>query len=189
LPGIHNPTRRVRVNFGYDEEDVAMRSFTLKLNGKPITIEAEPDTPLLWAIRDGAGLLGTKYSCGISVCGSCTVLINGEAVRSCSIPVSAAAGQDVTTIEGLNSRAGEAVKKAWVELSVPQCGYCHSGQIIAAAVLLSKNPKPSEAEIDSAMSGILCRCGTYQRIKAAINIASRSLGGSASGEGPQILPV
>jgi len=145
---------------------------TLTVNGKTHRVDVEPDMPLLWVLRDIIGLTGTKYACGISVCGACTVHVNGEAVRSCVLPVSAVVGKRITTIEGLSADSSHPVQRAWIELDVPQCGYCQSGQIMAAAALLAKIPKPTDADIDRAMSGILCRCGTYQRIRAAIKKAA-----------------
>ena len=145
---------------------------SLKVNGKRYRVEVAPDTPLLWVIRESLGLTGTKFGCGISVCGACTVHINGEAVRSCVTPVSAVVGKEIVTIEGLSARGRHPVQQAWFEDDVPQCGYCHSGQIMSAAALLARNPKPSDADIDEAMSGNLCRCGTYQRIRRAIHRAS-----------------
>lgn len=145
---------------------------SLKVNGKKYQVEVSPDTPLLWVIRDNLGLTGTKFGCGISQCGACTVHVNGEAVRSCVTPVSAVAGKKIVTIEGLSARGRHPVQQAWIDDDVPQCGYCHSGQIMSAAALLAKNPKPSDADIDEAMSGNLCRCGTYQRIRRAIHRAS-----------------
>jgi isoquinoline 1-oxidoreductase alpha subunit len=139
-------------------------------------LDLDPDMPLLWVIREHNGLTGTKYGCGMALCGACTVHLNGAPVRSCSIPLSAAAGGSVVTIEGLDSAAGKAVQQAWADLDVVQCGFCQSGQIMAAAALLSKNPAPSDADIDAAMSGNLCRCATYVRIRAAIKRAGRSLG-------------
>jgi isoquinoline 1-oxidoreductase alpha subunit len=131
---------------------------------------------LLWVLREDLGLTGTKYGCGIAQCGACTVHVDGEPMRSCSTPVAAAAGRKVTTIEGVSSRAAKAVQKAWVDLDVVQCGYCQSGQIMSAAALLDKKPRPSDADIDHAMAGNICRCATYQRIRAAINVAAASLG-------------
>jgi len=157
-----------------------MAVYTLKLNNKPYTIEADPKTPLLWAIRDLAGLTGTKYGCGIAQCGACTVHANGKAIRSCSVPVSAAAALNITTIEGLSADTTHAVQRAWIMEQVPQCGYCQSGQIMTAAALLDKNPHPTEEEIDKAMQGNLCRCGTYPRIRKAIASASRIISGKAS---------
>lgn len=147
----------------------------LTINGKQHTVDVAPDTPLLWVLRDTIGLTGTKYGCGIALCGACTVHLNGAPVRSCMTPVSAAAGQKVTTIEGLDSRVGHAVQAAWDKLEVVQCGYCQSGQIMSAVALLSGNHKPSDSDIDSAMAGNLCRCATYQRIRAAIKEAAKKL--------------
>jgi isoquinoline 1-oxidoreductase alpha subunit len=154
-----------------------MPAFTLKVNGQNHHIDVDPDTPLLWAIRDNVGLTGTKYGCGVAQCGACTVYVGGLPVRSCSLPVSAIGSQDVTTIEGLNSREGAAVQKSWVALDVPQCGYCQSGQIMSAAALLGLNPKPTDRDIDLAMNGNICRCATYVRIRAAIHDAAKSLEG------------
>jgi isoquinoline 1-oxidoreductase alpha subunit len=144
----------------------------LTLNGKPLTLDVDPEMPLLWALRDIAGLTGTKYACGKALCGACTVHVDGQAVRSCVFPVSAAAGVSVTTIEGLSDDGNHPVQQAWRELNVPQCGYCQSGQIMSAAALLERNPKPSDDEIDTAMSGNICRCGTYTRIRAAVRKAA-----------------
>ena len=144
----------------------------LNINGKVRDVAVEPDTPLLWAIRENAGLTGTKYGCGVAQCGACSVLLNGEVVRSCSYPVSAVKPTDrIVTIEGLSPNSSHPVQKAWLALEVPQCGYCQSGQILAAVALLSKNPNPSDADIDQAMTNI-CRCGTYQRVRAAIHSAA-----------------
>ena len=147
----------------------------LKINGKPHLVDIESDTPLLWAIRDTVGLTGTKYGCGIEQCGACTVLIGKRPVRSCGMTVGEAAGKDVTTIEGLSEDSTHPVQLAWVEQQVPQCGYCQSGQIMAAVALLEENPQPSDADIDTAMSGNLCRCGTYSRIRAAIKRAATTM--------------
>jgi isoquinoline 1-oxidoreductase alpha subunit len=154
-----------------------MTAFTLKINGQNHQVDVDPDTPLLWAIRDNAGLTGTKYGCGIAQCGACTVYLGGQTIRSCSLPVSAVGRKEITTIEGLKSREGAAVQKAWVALDVPQCGYCQSGQVMSAAALLSLNPKPSDHDIDLAMNGNICRCATYVRIRAAIHDAAKSLEG------------
>jgi isoquinoline 1-oxidoreductase alpha subunit len=144
----------------------------LNINGKTRDVAVEPDTPLLWVIRENVGLTGTKYGCGVAQCGACSVHINGEVVRSCSMPVSAIKPTDrIVTIEGLSATSSHPVQKAWLALDVPQCGYCQSGQIMAAAALLAKNSNPSDADIDSAMTNI-CRCGTYQRIRAAIHMAA-----------------
>ncbi len=149
---------------------------SLNVNGKSYTLDVPPDMPVLWAIRDGIGLTGTKYGCGIAQCGACTVHIDGNAVRSCSMPVSAAAGKRVTTIENIGAtRVGKATQSAWERLDVVQCGYCQSGQIMSAAALLSGNPKPTDADIDAAMSGNICRCATYVRIRAAIHEAAKAL--------------
>jgi isoquinoline 1-oxidoreductase alpha subunit len=148
---------------------------SLNVNGKSYDVDVDPDTPLLWAIRDGVGLTGTKYGCGIAMCGACTVHVDGKSVRSCSMPVSAAAGRRITTIENVAStRAGKAVQNAWEKLDVVQCGYCQSGQIMSAAALLAEKPKPSDADIDAAMAGNVCRCATYVRIRAAIKEAAGS---------------
>jgi isoquinoline 1-oxidoreductase alpha subunit len=149
----------------------------LNINGKVRDVEVEADTPLLWAIREQVGLTGTKYGCGVAQCGACSVHLNGQLVRSCSIPVGNLKPSDrVVTIEGLSRNASHAVQKAWSELDVPQCGYCQSGQIMAAASLLAKNRKPSDADIDAAMTNV-CRCGTYQRIRAAVHRAAGMLAG------------
>lgn len=148
----------------------------LKINGKAVDIEADPEMPLLWALRDVAGMTGTKFGCGIAQCGACTVLVDGEPVRSCSTPVGDVSGE-IATIEGIAAEDGtlSAVQQAWVDHQVAQCGYCQSGQVLAATALLQQIPAPSDAEIDEAMSGNLCRCGTYPRIRAAIHSASRKL--------------
>jgi isoquinoline 1-oxidoreductase subunit alpha len=148
-----------------------MASFTLIVNGARRTVEAEPDEPLLWVLRDTLGLTGTKYGCGIAQCGACTVLLDGEAVRACQVGAREAAGHRVTTIEGLSARGDHPVQRAWKTAEVPQCGYCQSGQILAAVALLAKRPSPTDADIDAALSGILCRCGTYNRIRRAIHLA------------------
>jgi isoquinoline 1-oxidoreductase alpha subunit len=143
---------------------------TLEINGKSVSVKAADDTPLLWVLRDELGLTGTKYGCGIAQCGACTVHIDGQPARSCQTPVSAVAGMKVTTIEGLGGH--HPVQQAWVAADVPQCGYCQSGQIMSAAALLTENKKPSDADIDAAMSGNICRCGAYQRIRSAIKDAA-----------------
>lgn len=144
----------------------------LTINNQSYEVDASPEMPLLWAIRDLVGLTGTKFGCGIAQCGACTVHVDGTPVRSCSYPVSAAAGKKITTIEGISEKIGQAVQKAWIELQVPQCGYCQSGQIMSATALLKSKPKPTDADIDAAMQGNLCRCGTYQRIRSAIHRAA-----------------
>src|SRR6476646_9522154 len=149
----------------------------LTVNGQARDADVDPNTPLLWVIREDLGLTGTKYGCGIAQCGACTVHVDGEPLRSCSAPVSAVAGKQVTTIEGLSSRTAKAVQKAWVDLDVVQCGYCQSGQIMSATALLEQKPKPSDTDIDHAMAGNICRCATYQRIRAAIHAASAQLAG------------
>jgi isoquinoline 1-oxidoreductase alpha subunit len=145
---------------------------TLNINGEKNTVDLDPDMPLLWAIRDFVGLTGTKFGCGIGQCGACTVLMDGQPVRSCTLPVSAVSGA-ITTIEGLSENNDHPVQQAWIEAQVPQCGYCQSGQILNAVALLEKNASPSEEEIHRAMDGVLCRCGTYPRIRKAIKIASQ----------------
>ena len=145
----------------------------LKVNRKDYAVDVSPDTPLLWVLRETLGLTGTKFGCGMALCGACTVHLDGEAVRSCVTPVLRAAGKEVTTIEGLSHDLSHPLQRAWIAEDVPQCGYCQSGQIMAAAVLLRENPNPADAEIDDAMSGNICRCGTYQRIRRAIHLAAR----------------
>ena len=147
-------------------------SVNFNLNGKTVTSQAEPDTPLLWVIRDEVGLTGTKFGCGASLCGACTVHLDGQPVRSCQTPVSVVQGRKVATIESLSRNNTHPLQVAWIKHDVPQCGYCQSGQLMSAAALLAKNPRPSDADIDQAMSGNLCRCGTYGRIKAAIKDAA-----------------
>jgi aerobic-type carbon monoxide dehydrogenase small subunit (CoxS/CutS family) len=154
-----------------------MHMISFKLNGKTTKVDVDPNTPLLWVIRDHLHLTGTKYGCGISQCGACTVHLDGRAIRSCVTPVSTVRGKQITTIEGLAETAlGKTVQTAWQEVDVPQCGYCQSGQIMAATALLKENPHPDEAQISAAMNGNLCRCGTYNRIRAAIQKASEQLG-------------
>jgi len=149
-----------------------MAQYTLTVNGQARSVEADPTMPLLWVLRDLLELTGTKYSCGIGQCGTCTVHLNGSPIRSCSFPVSAAAGQPITTIEGLSAHGDHPVQAAWQEGDVPQCGYCQAGQIMSATALLATTPHPTDDEIDAGMSGNICRCGTYQRIKAAIHLAA-----------------
>jgi len=146
---------------------------TLTINGEQRQFDADPDMPLLWVIRDLLGLTGTKFGCGVAQCGACTIHLNGEAVRSCVTKVSRAIGQQVTTIEGLSKGNSHVLQKAWIEHDVPQCGYCQSGQLMSAAVLLRENPNPTDQDIDNAMSGNICRCGTYPRIRAAIHKAAQ----------------
>ncbi len=152
-----------------------MATYNLRVNGKSFQVDTDPDTPMLWVLRDNLDLMGTKYGCGIGQCGACTVHVDGAAVRSCSLPVSKIGDKAITTIEGLSEKADHVLQQAWREYDVPQCGYCQAGQIMNAAVLLSNNPKPSDQEIDHAMHGNLCRCGTYLKIKAAIKTASSKL--------------
>lgn len=147
-------------------------AFKLTINGTDHEVDVEPETPLLWVLRDTIGLTGTKFGCGIAQCGACTVHLDGQPIRSCSTPASSAVGREITTIEGLSPDSNHPVQRAWVEHTVPQCGYCQSGQIMSAAALLSRNPNPSDSEIDAAMAGNLCRCGTYSRIRAAIHRAA-----------------
>lgn len=152
-----------------------MPVYKLKINGKEQTVEADATTPILWVLRDHLNLIGTKYGCGVGSCGACTIHLNGNPVRSCQIPVSAAASASITTIEGLSEKGDHPLQKAWTEHDVPQCGYCQAGQIMTAAALLKRNPKPSDKDIDDAMNGNLCRCGTYIRVKAAIKTASKTI--------------
>lgn len=151
-----------------------MATFNLKVNGKEHQVDVDPGTPVLWVLRDHLHLVGTKYGCGISQCGACTIHVSGVALRSCMLPVSQIGNQAVTTIEGLSENGDHPVQKAWLEHDVPQCGYCQSGQIMNAAALLNSNPHPSDEEIEAAMDGNICRCGTYTRIKAAIKTVANS---------------
>ena len=149
---------------------------TLNINGKDVTVDADPSTPVLWALRDTLGMTGTKFGCGQALCGACTVHMNGSAIRSCVTPISAAAGQKITTIEAIGAdRVGQAVQAAWIKHDVAQCGYCQSGQVMSATALLKSRRKPTDADIDQAMAGNVCRCGTYTRIRAAIKDAASSL--------------
>lgn len=149
---------------------------TLNINGKDVQVDADDSTPILWALRDTLGMTGTKFGCGMAMCGACTVHLNGAAIRSCVTPISAAANQKITTIEAIpTDRIGKAVSAAWVKIDVAQCGYCQSGQIMSATALLQANPKPSDADIDAAMAGNICRCGTYARVRAAIHEAAAAL--------------
>lgn len=152
-----------------------MAAYKLQINGKTYEADVDADTPLLWVLRDNLGLVGTKYGCGIAQCGACTVHLNGRAVRSCVLPVSAVGSANVTTIEGLSENGDHPVQLAWDEVDVPQCGYCQAGQIMTAAALLAENPKPSAAQIENAMQGNICRCGTYHRIRKAVEVASSKL--------------
>ncbi len=149
-----------------------MANYNLKINGKTFKVDVDPTTPLLWVLRDNLNLTGTKYGCGIAQCGACTIHLNGEAVRSCVTQVTRAVGQEIVTIEGLSENGNHPLQKAWMEIDVPQCGYCQSGQLMSAAVLLRENPNPTDQDIDDAMSGNICRCGTYIRIRQAIHLAA-----------------
>jgi isoquinoline 1-oxidoreductase alpha subunit len=150
-----------------------MAIFNLKINGKTQEVDVAPDTPLLWVLRDHVDLVGTKYGCGIAQCGACTVHIDGQAMRSCSLPISGMEGKSITTIEGLSEKGDHPVQQAWLKHDVPQCGYCQAGQIMSAAALLKQNPNPTDEDIDTAMNGNICRCGTYLRVKAAIKTAAK----------------
>ncbi|MES2760323.1 MAG: (2Fe-2S)-binding protein [Pseudomonadota bacterium] len=149
---------------------------TLHINGRDMQVEADPSTPILWALRDNLNMTGTKFGCGAALCGACTVHLDGDAIRSCVTPISAAAGKKITTIEAMaEDKVGKAVQDAWVKHDVPQCGYCQSGQVMSASALLRANPAPTDGDIDGAMNGNICRCGTYQRIRAAIKDAAKTL--------------
>ncbi|MDN3202701.1 (2Fe-2S)-binding protein [Algoriphagus sediminis] len=152
-----------------------MAQFNLNINGKSRQVDVDPNTPMLWVLRDHLDLVGTKFGCGIAQCGACTIHLDGNAVRSCQLPVSAAQDAKITTIEGLSENGDHPVQQAWKEHDVPQCGYCQAGQIMSAAALLESNPKPSDEQIENAMNGNICRCGTYVRIKAAVKTASQKL--------------
>ena len=152
-----------------------MASYSINVNGEKRTVDVSPDTPLLWVLRDSLGLVGTKYGCGIAQCGACTVHLNGTAVRSCSLPISTVKEASITTIEGLSKEGDHPVQQAWIEVDVPQCGYCQAGQIMQASALLAKTPKPSNEQIETAMNGNICRCGTYHRVKEAIVLASAKI--------------
>jgi len=154
-----------------------MANYNVTVNGHVHSVDVEPDTPLLWVLRDAIGLTGTKFGCGIAQCGACTVYLDGQPLRACSLPVSAIGTAQVTTIEGLSGREAEAVQRAWVSRDVPQCGYCQSGQVMSAVALLRTTPKPSDRDIDLAMNGNICRCASYVRIRAAIKDAAVTLGG------------
>lgn len=152
-----------------------MASYNLTINGKSLKVDVDPNTPMLWVLRDHLDLVGTKFGCGIAQCGACTIHLDGNAVRSCQLPVSSVENSEITTIEGLSVEGDHPVQKAWIEHDVPQCGYCQAGQIMSAAALLKSNPTPSDQDIDNAMNGNICRCGTYTRIKAAIKTASQNV--------------
>ncbi len=151
-----------------------MSKLSLKVNGKKYEVDLDPTTPVLWVLRDHLGLVGTKYGCGVGSCGACTILLNGRSLKSCQLPVSAIGTQEITTIEGLSENGDHPVQKAWLELDVAQCGYCQTGQMMAAVSLLKSKPKPTDEDIDTFMSGNICRCGTYLRIKEAIKTAANS---------------
>ena len=150
-------------------------AISFDLNGSTVSVQAEPDTPLLWVIRDEVGLTGTKFGCGAALCGACTVHLDGTAIRSCQTPVSSVAGKKVSTVESLSGNNSHPLQKAWIKHQVPQCGYCQSGQLMSASALLAKNKNPSDSDIDAAMSGNLCRCGTYNRVRAAIKDAAAEM--------------
>ncbi|AZQ59909.1 (2Fe-2S)-binding protein [Maribacter sp. MJ134] len=152
-----------------------MAKFNLNINGKERELDVDPTTPMLWVLRDHIKLVGTKYGCGIAQCGACTVHLDGTAVRSCQLPISSVGDKEITTIEGLSEKGDHPVQQAWLEVDVPQCGYCQAGQIMTASALLEKNPNPSDEEIETAMNGNICRCGTYTRIKKAVKIAANSI--------------
>lgn len=151
-----------------------MANFTLNINGKKQEVDVDPSTPVLWVLRDHLNLVGTKYGCGIAQCGACTIHVDGNATRSCMLTVSSIGNQEITTIEGLSENGDHPVQKAWLEVDVPQCGYCQAGQIMSAAALLEKNPNPTDEEIEMAMNGNICRCGTYLRIRKAVKMAANS---------------
>lgn len=151
-----------------------MALFTLNINGKKQEVDVDPTTPMLWVLRDHLNLVGTKYGCGIAQCGACTIHLDGTATRACMLPVSSVGNQNITTIEGLSENGDHPVQKAWLEVDVPQCGYCQAGQIMTAAAFLEKNPNPTEEEIEMAMNGNICRCGTYLRIRKAVKMAANS---------------
>ncbi len=158
-----------------------MTPIAFEVNGKPRSVEVSPDTPLLWVLRDTLGLTGTKFGCGMAVCGACTVHLNGEPIRSCVTPVSSVSGKRITTIEGLSPNGAHPLQQAWLAEQVPQCGYCQAGQLMSAAALLAKKPHPSDEDIDEAMTGNICRCGTYTRIRRAIHRAAGSAPGKPAG--------
>jgi isoquinoline 1-oxidoreductase subunit alpha len=154
-----------------------MAAFQIKVNGQSHSVDALPDTPLLWVIRDNIGLTGTKFGCGVAQCGACTVFLDGKPLRSCSLPISAVGGGEIVTIEGVSGKEADAIQRAWVARDVPQCGYCQSGQVMSAVALLKEMKKPTDQDIDLAMNGNICRCATYVRIRAAIHDAARTLEG------------
>jgi isoquinoline 1-oxidoreductase alpha subunit len=154
-----------------------MAAFQIKVNGQSHSVDALPDTPLLWVLRDNIGLTGTKFGCGVAQCGACTVFLDGKPLRSCSLPISAVGGGEIVTIEGIGGKEADAIQRAWVARDVPQCGYCQSGQVMSAVALLKEVKKPTDQDIDLAMNGNICRCATYVRIRAAIHDAARTLEG------------
>ena len=160
-----------------------MSKYTLNVNGKAQSVDVEADTPLLWALRDTMGLVGTKYGCGVGACGACTVHVDGQPARACQLPVSSIGKRKITTIEGLDAKAAHPLQQAWQELDVPQCGYCQSGQIMSACALLKQTPRPTDAQIDDAMAGNLCRCATYVRIRAGIHRAAEIASATTTGKG------
>ena len=169
---FHTKTYIFRRHLPRQKHLTTMATFTLLINGRNYSADVTPDTPLLWVLRDHLGLVGTKYGCGIAACGACTVHLDGEAMRSCVLPVSAVGNSGITTIEGLSEKGDHPVQLAWDEVDVPQCGYCQAGQIMTAVALLKRNPKPNDQEIESAMTGNLCRCGAYHRIRDAVKLAA-----------------
>jgi isoquinoline 1-oxidoreductase subunit alpha len=179
-------------HFDFHHQEGSMASISFQVNGKPQSVDVDPETPLLWVLRDNLNLTGTKFGCGIGQCGACTVHLEGNPTRSCSIAVSDVAGKSVTTIEGLSPDRSHPIQQAWIAEQVPQCGYCQSGQVMAAVALLAKTPKPTDPQIDRAMSGNICRCGTYQRLRRAIHRAAGQLdeqpAGTASSAGAAAPP-
>ena len=159
------------------------------VNGKPQAVDVNPGMPLLWVLRDILGMTGTKFGCGMALCGACTVHVDGTPIRSCITPISSVSGKRVTTIEGLSAERNHPVQRAWIDIDVPQCGYCQSGQIMSAAALLAKSPNPSDEQIDAAMAGNICRCGTYQRIREAIHRAARLQAGADQGAAQEVPPA
>jgi aerobic-type carbon monoxide dehydrogenase small subunit (CoxS/CutS family) len=172
-PFLHNPATSSRLGpLEHSVMTTAVNNQTLTVNQQVHEVDAAPDTPLLWVLRDHLGMTGTKFACGKALCGACTVHVDGMPIRSCSVPLSAVLGKSITTIEGLSANRSHPVQKAWIEIDVPQCGYCQSGQIMSAVALLGSKPDPTDADIDAAMAGNLCRCGTYSRIRTAIHRAA-----------------
>jgi isoquinoline 1-oxidoreductase subunit alpha len=168
-------TKIISLPYFYHQKRIIMAIFNLNINGTSKKVDVDPATPLLWVLRDHLNMVGTKFGCGIAACGACTIHLDGKAQRSCVLPVGAVNGKSITTIEGLSEEGDHPVQAAWIEHDVPQCGYCQAGQIMTATALLKENPNPTDEEIDAAMNGNLCRCGTYTRIKAAIKTASKNM--------------